>query len=340
MRDLLKKVPGVRRLSRFVRRTAEKLRVRPLLRELRRVKTADDLAVVIAMPGSLHIGALALDYLRGYKPVLCVANGLTTWELEALQAQKSAIIIRSPQLLQHSLVIDALVQVLDKPFWLVDHDCYMMDVAVLREERKRLGNHAGLTIYRTTNHVNGIVAPETFLLLLNPEVIRNLQKKYGVTSRIYSWEAIPPEAKNRLQAIGVNQARQPDEHKPYFDTLRVIALLAQADGCGFVNDRGYHGACQIYPECIHVGGTSQPLWPPPDRYYALGSYFWRRCLETSRIEGTRTEYGKKWPHVPDSKTMRQYIMNADFVLPGDSPELLDSLDALATQSLPRTLSPV
>lgn len=336
MRQLIKKIPGVRALTGLVRRTLEKSNRRRLLGQMRVVKDAGELAVVIIMPGCVHIGALALDYLKGDRTVLCIANGLADWEVEALRGCHFTAMARIQKLLPHAAVIDALVEVLENPFWLVDHDCYVLDAAVLQQERKLLGNRAGVAFYKTTNPVNGIVAPETFLLLLNPEVIRRLQQKFGVTCREYTWDTLPQKAKERLREIGVNQNRRPEEHKAYFDTLRVIALLAQADGSGFAMDRGYSAMCQPYPEVIHVGGTSQPIWPPHDRYYSLGSYFWRRCLEASHMTTMQAEYVKRWPHVPTAKVIRQQLMTSEFLLPGDAPELLDYLEGLATRSLPRT----
>ena len=43
--------------------------------------TLDGVAVVILMPGSVHIGLLALQYLNGYEKVMCIANGLTAQEV-------------------------------------------------------------------------------------------------------------------------------------------------------------------------------------------------------------------------------------------------------------------
>jgi hypothetical protein len=333
MRRLLNKVPGVRRLRRALGDALNEAAARDLVQQLRGLKDANDLAIVILMPGALHIGALALDYLEGYGRVLCVANGLGQWEMEALRAKCSVPVVSSRRALPHSDVIDALIEVLNAPFWLVDHDCYLLDVAVLDRERKKLGNQMGLAVYKTTNAKNGIVVPETFLMLVNPAVVRALQEKYGVTTRVYQWEAVPPKAKSRLLEIGISGNRLPEECKSYLDTLRVLALLAEADGSGFLMDHGYSAVCQAYPECIHIGGTSQLHWPPPDRYHALGSYFWRRCLETFGVARAQIEYKKKWPHIPDSQTIRQYVKNSEHSLPGDYPALLDYLDAITARSV-------
>jgi hypothetical protein len=63
-------------------------------------------------------------------------------------------VAKTSHTLAHSEVIHELIEVLDKPFWLVDHDCYVLDVKALHEERQKLGTCAGLTEYRT-NTANG-----------------------------------------------------------------------------------------------------------------------------------------------------------------------------------------
>jgi hypothetical protein len=338
VKRLLNKIPNVRALRRRLKSPMLKWSNRTWRRQLKAVQHLDALAVVIVMPGSVHVGALALNYLREYENVLCISNGLADWEYEILQRCHFTAVVKTRCILVHAEVIDGLIEVLDKPFWLIDHDCYVLDIQALHQQRQKLGERAGLAFYNTKNLVNGIVAPETFLILLNPKIIRGLQNKYRVKSSVYLWAALPDKVKAKLELVGAGDDRRPEDHKPCFDTLRVIALLAQAEGCGFIMEHGYSAVCQPYPEVIHIGGIgwrSGPLWPPPNGYSALGTYFWRRCLENSRFDKMQNEYGRKWLHVPDSQQIRQHILSSGLLIPGNSSELLDFLDHLVAQSLPK-----
>ena len=237
--------------------------------------------------------------------------------------------MRTPCTLRHSDIIDELISVFDKPFWLIDHDCYLFDVNVLEQQQQKLGQHAGIAIYDTRRLNDGIVVPETFLMLLNPSVIRRIRTEYGVTCQTYAWGALTDKIKSRLRLTGVDHERRPEAYKPFFDTLRVVALLAQSEGCGFIMEFGYSAECQPYPEVVHIGSTSHLVWPPHHRYFALAAYFWRRCLENSQFEALKIEYGKRWPNIPDTQNMRRYFITSEVMRDGDLPEFLDYLDRVA-----------
>jgi hypothetical protein len=365
MKRYLKNLPGVNALARRLKAGMKKWDHRKFHRQLSTVQQTHDLAVVIIMPGSVHIGALALNYLRGNKQVLCISNGLAKWEYEILLGCPFTAVAKTSRTLAHSEVIDELIEVLDKPFWLVDHDCYVLDVKALHEERQKLGTCAGLAFFSFPSLISGTLVPETFLLLLNTGIIRRLQKKYGITCRSYLWTELPENVKARLEVVGVGHNRLPEDHKQYFDILRVVALLAQADGCGFIMEHRYNSLCQPYPEAIHIGGTSWPKWPLQDSdwYAGIGTYFWRRCLEKCRLDRIQNEYSKRWPQIPDSQTiwqhlfasgvLRQYhavrqyratlgilrqlpvFVNSDFSMSGDSRELREYFDNLIDLSLPK-----
>ena len=175
--------------------------------------------------------------------------------------------------LSHSDVIDIVIAELEYPFWLVDHDCYVLDTNILANERVNMrSSDAGVAIYSTLNRTNGVVVPETFLMLLNPAVIRELFQKYNVSSRRIKWRNLSRPARNAMLKLGLSETNMPEAHKAYFDTLRAVAFLAQAEGKGFVMNRGYSLKCQFYPEAIHIGNTSFPKWPPEGRYDALGVF--------------------------------------------------------------------
>jgi len=285
--------------------------------------------IVIVMAYAVHIGDLALTYLQDCPKVWAIGNGLSDWEADAMRARHGDRLIALSRIYEHSEIIDALTGIMATPFWLIDHDCYLLDTAVLRADRPSLENRAGEALFSTTNGANRLTVPETFLLRLNPRVIRAVKRTYGVSAKKYWWATLPAKARDRQIAAGVTEARMPEPGKSYFDTLRVIALLAAADGCGFDISRPYTAACARHPEVIHIGATSWPNWPANDRYNGIGAYFWRRCLDACPMPRARAEYASHWSHVPAADVMRHELEASGVLLHGDSPDLLDFLDALA-----------
>ncbi len=285
------------------------------------------------MPGSLHIGLLALQYLSQYETVIAVANGMTRQEVEFLEKNTKVGVIGLATTLRHSTVIDILVAELEHPFWIVDHDCYVLDTNILYSERKTMGpSAAGVAIYSAQHRAGGVVVPETFLMLLNPQVIRGIFRKYKVGSTRLKWSELSGRAKSALEKLGIDEQNLPEAHKDYFDTLRAVVFLAQADGNGFQMSHGYSHKCQFYPEAIHIGNTSFPRWPPEGRYNALGAYFWRRCLEEPRFGAFVDQYNSLCPALPRSSLeIRKYLLDSGLMEEGDVPGFLDRLDAVITK---------
>ncbi len=139
-------------------------------------------------------------------------------------------------------------------------------------------------------------------------------------------------AKRALKKLGIDEQNLPEAHKDYFDTLRAVVFLAQADGNGFQMSHAYSHKCQFYPEAIHIGNTSFPRWPPDGRYNALGAYFWRRCLEEPRFGAFVDQYNSLCPALPRSSLeIRKYLLDSGIMEEGDVPGFLDRLDALITK---------
>jgi hypothetical protein len=276
MSRVLERIPGASYLLRRAFR-------RQLRRKFGNKPTLDGAAVVVLM-GSLHIGLLALQYLGQYESIIAVANGMTEQEIRFIEENTNVGVIGLATTLRHSTVIDILVAELEHPFWIVDHDCYVLGTNILYSERRKMpASAAGVAIYSLRRRADSVVVPETFLMLLNPEVIRRIYRKYDVRSTRLKWSKLSRRARGALKQLGIDEEHLPEEHKDYLDTLRAVAFLAQADGQGFLMNHGYSLMCQFYPEAIHIGNTSFPNWPPISRYNALGVYFWRRALEEPRF---------------------------------------------------------
>ncbi|WP_298352192.1 hypothetical protein [Rhodoblastus sp.] len=326
MSRVLERIPGASYLLRRAFR-------RQLRRKFGEKPTLDGAAVVVLMPGSLHIGLLALQHISQYETIIAVANGMTEREIEFIERNTNVGVIRLPATLRHSTVIDILVAELKHPFWIVDHDCYILDTNILHSERRKMPASAvGVAIYSEQRRADSVVVPETFLMLLNPEVIRGIYRKYDVRAARLKWRDLNLRARNALKKIGIDEARLPERHKDYLDTLRAVAFLAQADGQGFVMNHGYSLMCRFYPEAIHIGNTSFPNWPPVSRYNALGAYFWRRCLEEPRYAVFVDQYNSLCPTLPrTSLEIRNYLLEVAMAGEDDAAAFLDRLDGLITK---------
>ncbi|MEI6033657.1 MAG: hypothetical protein WCS65_05175 [Verrucomicrobiae bacterium] len=284
-----------------------------------------DLAFVILMPGSLHLGLLALKYLSQYQDVVLIANGLSAQELAITKKEESGgqidmIALRT--LLHHCEIIDGLVGAIHEPFWIVDHDCYLLSGGIFEENPGGARPRAGRAIFAFRNE--NLLIPETFLMQLNPRVLRAISHGYSVTSRPCAHDELPDQARQQLEAAGWGLQSYPEPHKNYYDTLRVLALLSQSLGMGFDISPGYSTRCEFHSEAVHIGNTSRPQWTiDPSFYNAIGAYFWKLSLHERDDIRQLALYQDRDGSLPSLGDMREQLVQS-----GCSPALLDRLALL------------
>lgn len=281
-------------------------------------------AVVVAMPFGAHMADLALERVPVGYSKLCIVNGQHKKERAFLRRSHSqTLFIYVPWTLDHHDVIDALISCLDSPFWLVDHDCLILDSNCLGRAEDLSAGRIGAVYFAERNPVNGFLKPHTFLMLLRPKIAREVFRRYRISSSPVTWQELDSEAQKICSSLGFSPSLLPETYKGYFDTLCLAAVIAEAEQIGFYAIRSYSGKFAPHPEAIHVGATSNPRFTPEWEYVAFGAYFWSLVLQREAAACLRTSYLKKYPTLADPKTMRQVLIDT-----GISDDVLTFLDRL------------
>jgi hypothetical protein len=280
------------------------------------------------MPGSLHLGLLALKYLTPYKNVVLIANGLNAQELAITKKEDSGGLVALRTLLPHSAIIDGLVGTLQEPFWIVDHDCYLLSGEIFEENQGVAPPGAGRAVFAFQNEKLNLLIPETFLMQLNPRALRAISKGFSVTSRHCAHEELPEKARRALEGAGWSARNYPEPHKNFYDTLRVLGLLGQSLGAGFEISPGYSTRCEFHSGVVHIGNTSKPKWTiDPSFYNAIGAYFWKLSLHEREDIRHMGLYLDRSRCLPSLRDMREQLVQS-----GCQSSLLNRLELLAKSS--------
>lgn len=250
--------------------------------------------VIIGVPGCLHVVDLCLKYVPKDVDVIFISNGLEKWEEEwARKNLDVRSIIWIDKMLSHGDVLDLMFDKFQRPFGILDYDCFVFNRSYFYKLReicdKSLYN--GLFLYE--NKELKLKFPETFMIFFNTELINTVRKKYKVKSSAYNIPNISKEILRVLREIGIDQQQFPENHKNYFDTLRLLLSLGYVEGYQpqFVEE--FPG--NVKPNCaiFHVGGVSCS-GIPKTKWGTRGVYLWRRVLEECLDDDLKDRYREKY----------------------------------------------
>lgn len=256
---------------------------------LRSVRSANPF-VVIVMPGSLHVARLALQKVPGHIDRLIVLNGLPAWEAKlAHELFHGQPVVACEALMEHDQVLDLLLDNLDGDFGILDYDCFVLDPVHFDHMRVLREGSLMNACFSRRHPQTGLRVPETFFLFFNRDAIQSLKARYGVTSRPVRWAQLPDACRDKLALHGLSADLLPEAHKDYFDTLRVLMMLGQAEGLELTFLADFPASPTPSGEIFHVGGISTPnlvdgLW----RF--RGAYFWRMVLERCALDELKERY--------------------------------------------------
>lgn len=256
---------------------------------LRALRTSRPFAVIV-MPGSLHVARLALQKMPAHIDRLIVLNGLPAWEVKlARQVFPGQCVVACEALMEHDQVLDLLFDNLDGDFGILDYDCFVLDPVHFDRMRELQAGSVMNACFSRRHPESGLRVPETFFLFFNRAAIQSLKSRYGVTSRPIRWTQLPDACQQTLSRHGLAEDRLPEVHKDYFDTLRVLMMLGQAEGQTLTFLADFPASPTPSGEIFHVGGISTPnlvdgLW----RF--RGAYFWRMVLERCALSELKERY--------------------------------------------------
>lgn len=274
--------------------------------------TLDKPFFIVVTPGSLHLVKLCLQLVPEDQDIVLVLNGVMRWEKRWIMRHlRINGLITFPIVLNHDQVIDYLLNWMDKPFGLLDYDCFVFAKDCYRKIRNITESTSFAAYYGTLNEGRGVVFPETFFMFINTPVLKQIEKKYGVDSRIIRWHDLPLTVQTKLTERGINSDRLPEARKDYFDTLRVLMALALAENYQFdFPPEGFINYMEQQPEDLfHVGSTfGVPYYgaKTTSLYRARGAYFWYRALELEDNLEIREKYYKKYGYWSTDELLKQF----------------------------------
>ncbi|HAF61804.1 MAG TPA: hypothetical protein DCK95_05715 [Anaerolineaceae bacterium] len=249
---------------------------------------------ITAIPGSLHIIDLCLRFIPASQSVVLVSNGISDWEYQwALDHLAVDSNIRFKRMLRHADVIDFLFNNLDKPFGIIDYDCFVMKPLIFEKISAVKPGYLANAFFNYENPVIGLEIPETFLLFFNTPLMKVVQEKYHINSQRKKLKQLSRPIKKELLKIGINEENYPELHKNFFDTLRLWFCLGIADGYAINYIDKLTNFFEPSGVINHVGGSSynnksNNIWD------MRGTYFWRRALESCGQKDIQEYYWKKF----------------------------------------------
>ena len=302
---------------------------RALSRKLREIRF-EPKVIMVAMPGAPHLAVASAVHVEK-AGLLIVANGVGDAECHALAPFCNSL-LRTGSVLSHNEVIEVLINNVDGDFWLLDHDCFVLD-PILLTDVPETEDSFGAFVFQET--YGDLIIPQTFLLRLNAGSLRSFGKAFKVGVGIVKWGGLSKMAKKAIEDSGMVEGHYPEFSKPYFDTFRAIHFAGLASGLGFVSLRNYSASFHYNNEVIHLGGTSHPVWtneldkePGSDsfwriRYSILGAYGWKLLAEVWNEHGGAIQDD----FLPSAVDMRAELKRFGYC----SDEELKALDDVATR---------
>lgn len=288
--------------------------------------------VVIAMPGSLHVAALAVQKVPHDVDRLMVLNGLAPWEAELAQSIfEDTPIVDCRARMDHDQVLDILFDHLPLDFGILDYDCFVLEPRYFYEMQQLAPDALMNACFSRRHPISGLRVPETFFLFFSRSRVQQIERQFGVTCRPVKWAELNAQAQQALRTLGIDREFLPEAHKDYFDTLRAIMMLGGASGlnCDFKGD--FPASPTPDGELFHVGGISTPnrvdgIW----RF--RGAYFWRKALETCQLPELRHRYEGIYGAKSADELKAQYPQWSKEI-PGEFYDFCDEIIARSTTDL-------
>jgi len=277
----------------------------PVGNQIRKIQNINSPFFIIAIPGSLHIVELCLHYVPSSQNIIIISNGLSQWEYEwSRDNLQYAGLVSISKILEHGQVIDIIINHYQKPFGILDYDCFVFNPSIYSKITDIDNNTMLNALFVHRNELMNLDIPETFILYINCELIKKIQTKYDVNSQIQKFHQVSKKAKVALENIGINEMNYPEEHKDYFDSLRLWYCLGILEGYKTNFLKRLPTVSSSSDDIFHVGGSSNKL-NFNSKWVLRGSYFWWRVLETCRHKEIQKVYHERYGNYRSSDILRK-----------------------------------
>lgn len=285
--------------SRRRRKNAERL-----CADIRRLPKLANPFIVIVMPGGLHLADLAIKLIPQSHDCVVILNGSSEIEREwSLGHFANRHVIYVAEKMGHAKVLDLLFDSFQQDFGVMDYDCYVLD-STLFDRISRIDSRTAMNgcFFRRQPELQ-LDSPETFLLYFNLTRINQLRERYGIGARKRYWKDVPTSVRDRLSQLGLCEHTFPEQHKPYYDTLRLLMMLSICDEVPYKLVEHLHVSPSPSSTAFHVGGVSRP-GDAQEIWQLRGSYFWYRVLESTPESPLAAYYRRLYPPTDSESLLR------------------------------------
>lgn len=260
-----------------------------------------DPVFIVLIPGSLHLADLCIRHLPKEQNIVLLLNNLSEWELEWAKSNLvCAGLIHIQCLLDHPVVLNVLFEVLNKPFGVMDYDCYFTNKNGFQQFRSIEDNSLGNVVFSEWIDELGLYLPHTHAMFFNTSLVKKVMEKFHVDCRRIAYEDVSAEVKTVLQTLGINEKCLPEKDFN-FDTLKLVILLAMAEGREFSRIGNLDN-----PIAFHIGCVSNPE-RFDNRWRKCASYFWQKALAAINDKSLELYYHSQFPYLPSIDYLKESI---------------------------------
>jgi hypothetical protein len=285
---------------------------------------------MVIMPGSLHIAQVACQCVPADVRLVAMLNGTDDWEDHWARAHlKGAWLLKARFMYRHHTLLNLLLREIPQPFGVIDFDCFVFRADYLRGIESIGPKTSAQVFFANYDELLDLWIPETFLLTLNQPILAELMARYRVGADQIEWDDLPGAVRQRLATLGIGRNQLPENYKSAIDTLRVLLLLAVADGYPLEMITRHSVQKYVTDDVFHIGSSSNPqINLQLNADWALwGSYFWVRRLELIEDRELRDRYRARFG-IGDSESVLSRFSERP------EPQILDFMDRLAAGKLP------
>lgn len=285
-----------RALAHYIKHARQSLSLKQLRTALHEIHQSEDAIFCIVMPGGAHLAFLAAQMVSDESRVILIGNGINSAEKDWLHSKFGEVeLIMTRQIIAHHHILDIFFDIWSYNFTIMDYDCFIMDHEVQYELCKTGPNDFCSSAFSTNTNPESLAIPETFLVHFNIALVKSILARWDIGSGLYRWPELPNRVVQQFKSFEFNENGYLDSHKDYFDTLRVIFLLAHLEGNELRIIRQFESFHGDPNEVFHIGSVSKPTVLSNPYSYA-GSYFWSETLlafkDESLINIAKHRYGE------------------------------------------------
>lgn len=159
-------------------------------------------------------------------------------------------------MLPHSKVIDLVVDNADNQVIFLDFECFVSERDFFYALQESTRQKFAASVFSSPHTSPPVKISENFCFSVSVPKLRMVMDRYGVDTSLKKYDELTEKTKTALCTIGIDDQNMPEKHKPYFDTFRLIYLLALVDGlnCEFIDNSGQFRNPVIRPS-MRVQGT-------------------------------------------------------------------------------------